>query len=206
MVWAAAAMGGATLGPAGVPSLACSRRRHDGWGNSGPRRRAFLLAPLPRLPSPRCRAFPRPAAGLPIPHDPCPALARAALHHLTPRPALTCHAPVTGCNDVCWTQNVTTCANATANIWTPNDVPNLPLCEWTGTHCIPACTSYTTEIPCSLARYNGSEGTLRSTCSFVDQYYISTITAAIVNLVAIVVLNGVRPARAQRRIPGTDGY
>jgi hypothetical protein len=93
---------------------------------------------------------------------------------------------------VCWGLNATACASATAIIYTPDGSPNTPLCTWADTLCLPACGSYLTEIPCTLARYNDVDGPLRATCAFIDRYYISTITAAIVNLLAIVVLNGVR--------------
>ena len=97
------------------------------------------------------------------------------------------------CQDVCWSiTNGTECTNATAVIWTPDDSPNDPLCVWTGTGCVPSCPSYTTEIPCAMSRYGNSTGPLRGTCVFIDRFYVSTITAALVNLLAIVVLNGVR--------------
>ena len=69
--------------------------------------------------------------------------------------------------------------------------------------CLPGCTSYTTQIPCINAHLYNSTEPVRSVCVWIDQYYIATITAAVVNLIAIVVLNSVRMFR--RIGPGALG-
>jgi len=104
--------------------------------------------------------------------------------------------PELACSDPCWALTTSAaCEAANFTIWTQDGSSASPPCAWYGTYCAASCASYKTEIPCSMSHYDDEDGNERNVCGWVDQYYISTITAALVNLVAIIVLNGVR-ARA----------
>lgn len=105
--------------------------------------------------------------------------------------------PHVDCNDPCFTFMTSAACNGAPLQYTPTEPDSdVTSCAWIGTDadgwCQPACTSFLTRSQCSLSYYDNYAlpgDPYRETCYWTDPYYVSTITAAIINLFAIVVLN-----------------
>jgi len=97
------------------------------------------------------------------------------------------------CDDPCWLRNETNCL--LNNTWITSPV-KYQLCAWINTtepyYCAPACTTYNSEITCVFTALLGDYvADYRVACDWSDPYYRSQITAALINLFVIVVLNKV---------------
>jgi len=97
------------------------------------------------------------------------------------------------CSDGCY--NFSTSETCNNNTFAVSNV-TFSSCMWytvegTTPRCGPGCLNVTNGVPCLIDPFDQADGLSRTSCSWQDQYYIGDITASILNLFVIVVMNKV---------------